>query len=308
MNRRLIPVPRPRRVVRVLAAITLLTLPALARAQAAATLSLQQSSVSVTWGSNSAPLNLLTDPRHAEGTGTDLYALSDLNTGTLRARAAVPPGGDDARSASTSFEILLRNTSTLDISLGAGALRASLDASFMQSLGVDSRGSAVNSYVASLSGFGAGVNGAASASYYFENAVRPGWPVAYDAFGGSPGFASTGSAGPGGLMATLSLPGFTLQPGDFMRVRLDVRAYAAVVNPGAAPGWSADTDASNSAYLSLRLPAGVAFESPLPLAWVSSVPEPAPLVLWATGMLALAWLWRGCRRPSSAAAASRPQP
>lgn len=289
-----------RRAIATLATL-ILVLPARpALAQSGAVLTLQRSTVSASWGSASAPPQLLTDPRRAEGLGTDLYVLSDLDTGTLRARAAVPPGGDDARSATATFEATFLNSGSGMFSVGAGAVQAMLDARFTQALGPDVRGTLSNVYSASLSGFAPGINGSADVLYRYENARRLGWPVEDFSIGGSPGFLATGSADPSGLSVTLGLPGFTLLPGQVLQFRLSVSAYASVVNPGNAPLWAADTDAANSALLSLRLPADVSVLSALPLAWVSVVPEPAALLLWLIGLLAMACVRSGrARHPRS---------
>ena len=90
-------------------------------------------------------------------------------------------------------------------------------------------------------------------------------------------------AGIGGLAGTLTFPLVTLMPGELLNIYVALDAFALA----AGSGWSAVTDASNTALLTMRLPAEVTLQSSIPLPWVTVVPEPTTAWLLVAGVAAV---------------------
>lgn len=263
-----------------LALAALGTLPGPALAQS---LSLIQYTNVIEYGPSNAPPTRVEDPLHAEATTTNTYALADLRLGLLRSSASQADQFGVSINATALTQVVFLNSGSYDIAFGAGAVSAAITANFVRSLGIDTAGAATNSFTAALNGVAPGANGSAGASYVYEAANRPGWPIFLFSHGGSFGFESTGSANAAALAVNLKFPAFTLHPGDQLSIGLRMVSDAAAGSPSGL-GWSAFTDAAHSAQLSMILPVGVTLSSPQPLAWVAQVPEPGVPVLMALGL------------------------
>ncbi len=266
-----------------------------------AALAVTDSLVIIQYGGAGLGLQQATDPWFRDfsgGTvGGALYTSADLAGGVFRASAealgglpAFPLGVQ--QQASASFRMSLQNTGPGAIVLPAGWLRADVDAVFGRTFGGAGQGIATHQFTSTLGGSGAGLpatGGAARLTY--QVAVGPRVPPTEDLITtATAGFVTTvNSAGLGGVDGSLSFAALTLAPGSGLQVNFNLQVLAAA--PSGA-GWLALTDASNSAVLSMQLPAGVTLSSPVPLPWVTVVPEPAGGSLLLAGLAGLGVLAR----------------
>ncbi len=216
----------------------------------------------------------------------ELRAVSDLGTGQLRAFAEYNSYSPVSQVAGASLSWTFLNTGPGPITLPGGALSARVTSFFSQSTTLNN-GSATNEFSALLYVTGQGGFGAAQVISSIElNSGLP--PTVSHVSSASPSSSSViNSGGIGVVDATLSFQNaLTLAPGASFSFLLDIDAGAQ-----ATGDWGAVTDAFRSANLSLRLPVGVSLDSPIPLAWVTTVPVPVPSMAWmllaSVGTLAL---------------------
>ena len=243
-------------------------------------------------GLSNAPSVRADDPSVAEVTLTSGHALADLASGQLRSSASMADTWAVDATAVARSQLIFLNTGVTNVSFAAGSVRAQVDASYGRTLGLDQQGMATTVFSVVFSGTAPGVNGAAGASVVVQEANRVGWPVFYYQPGVSGGFTLTGSANATLLDLDLTMPAFTLQPGESLDLRLGITSVASAGGT-AGLGWSAFVDAEHTAQLAMVLPAGVELLSAQPLNWVTTVPEPATAWLLPVGLLLVL---RRCRR------------
>lgn len=262
------------------AALLLASLPAWSQ------LVLSSSRFQGTYGVRPQALNNLEDPHrllHADPR-TELQA--DLASGVLRAWAYSGDAWGEQALAEVWLRVTLDNTGTEPLRFAPGALSAQFNARFERTLGPDAQGMAENSFLALL---GAQING--SSLFGFSSMLviqRDTRTLSGDLSVVRPstagGFSWGGVADANGVDLLFSAPEFVMPAGTQLWVDLRLSALAAAGTPAPADNWTALTDAAHSARLSLQLPAGVTLNSPVPLGWVSAVPEPGSALLWLGGL------------------------
>jgi hypothetical protein len=271
------------RCIRLVAALGVF-LAAAAHAQPAV-LSLLQGEVSVQTAGPGLPNNVVRDPWLVDITAGTSYGRSSLVGGLFQARAEWLPSytGPYVQIAYSAADINLQNTGAAPIALGP--ISVLFDASLTQALDTDAGnlGQFVRGILAANVG---GTVQTADAGYSYSASRTPGGPftdflntVPQGTAGGS---ASIFTATPSSFEAGLSLPGFTLAPGEVLRILFSLQTGA--IGSG---NWGALTDASMSAHLSMQVPAGVVINAAQPLDWVTPVPEPAGFWLLLAGLAAL---------------------
>ncbi len=254
-------------------------------------LTLIQSNARVQWGGPGLGQNSLNDPTFADIATGAADAETDALSGTVKARS-IDSGNTSGilTYAYGNFEVLFQNTGPVAIGFGAGAINATVNASFARTLGSDAFGTASQLLTASLYGQGGGLNSGAGVSYRAAEFNRSSSPTLDFDLNPNAGFTATGAADLASLAVALAFPAFSLEPGQTLRVGLNLTTNAWGYAPGGGP-WSATTDAFNTATIAMALPEGVRLESAQPLAWVTQVPEPATYWLLLAGLLGLAG-WR----------------
>jgi hypothetical protein len=267
-------------------------------------LSLTLSRTFVQWGGLGLGQNFQADPWLASASASNanvgVAASADLAAGKLRGIAQDANNGSGIVAyAYAGFDLNFQNTGGAAISFAAGAVSATIDASFLRSLGGDAAGYTASVVSGSLGAEGGGLRGSAGFSLSAVDANRPNYPELRFQTTASPGFLATGSADMSSLMVTLALPAFTLAPQENLRLLFGLNPYAHGYSP--ADVFAATTDAFNTASLAMRLPAGTQVNSAQALAWVSVVPEPGA---WASMLLGLAGIVAVARRRIAPSAAS----
>ncbi len=248
-------------------------------------LGLVQGEVSVQTAGPGLPNAVQRDPWLVDLSRGSSYGRAGLGPGLFQARAEWLPGYDSAitQVAYSAVDVTLQNTGLS--SLPIGPISVLFDASLAQSLGAGVGGTA-NTVIGILSAsVGSTVQTAGATYQYFTvrdagGPLRDGLTAAPSGAGGGAGSVLT--ATPSSFEAALGLPGFSLGPGEQLRILFSLQALA-----NGSGGWGALTDASQSAQLSLTVPAGTVVSSVQPLDWITPVPEPAPAWLWLAGLVAL---------------------
>jgi PEP-CTERM motif len=258
-------------------------------------LTLVQSNARVQWGGPGLGQNSLNHPSFVTAAAGGATAETDVAGGTAKA-LSIDVGNPSGivTYAYSNFEVLFQNTGPVAIGFGAGAINATVDASFLHTLGTDAFGTAAHILTASLYGQGGGLNSGAGVSYQAAVFNRSSSPTLDFRLLPNAGFIATGSADLAALSVALAFPAFSLQPGETLRVGLNLTTNAWGYAPGGGP-WSATTDAFNTASVSMLLPAGTELVSQQPLSWVTVVPEPSSGALLLAGLLGLA-CWRAWPR------------
>ena len=231
-------------------------------------------------------------PSFKEVTVGNSYALGDLSSGILKASSFWPGTVSIAISqvANAGAQFRFQNMGLGDISFAAGALGMDVKATFTQILGPGAVGVWDQTLNAVIQGSGPSFASSASVAYQYTGRGGPTdfFAVTTKDSPGSSSVIHTGTTS--ALDATLSFAAFTLKPGEIASFTTQLTTSAW----GSQLGWGAFTDATHTAQLSLRLPAGVTLDSPLPLTWVTSVPEPSTGVILLAGLagLAMRQRWR----------------
>lgn len=278
-------------------AATTLALPAASHTPLPSTLTLIHSSALVELRGNSAGLTLVeVDPLFKElsavtGLGS-IFGLADLigspQGAVLRASAAASGGGYQV--SRPSFAATFQNTGSAPITFQLGAIEANITASFLHTAGGGPDGVWGNQFSANFSNNVQGAASTISANFgqRFTGPVNGG--VTPGAIGGFS--TALNSGGVDGLDVTMTFPVTTVNPGSLLTLALALDAFAF----GDGPGWSALTDASNSAYMTMQLPPGVTLISSVPLPWVTTsvtpVPEPETYALMLAGLTCMGWIAR----------------
>lgn len=245
-------------------------------------------SVSIEVGPNAGP-TVTTDPLFASNTIGTAFAEANLVAGTLRASVDAIP---DPLLARASLQVFFQNAGAMPITFPAGAFSAHVDADL-----AGGPGDFLKLFQASLS-----LNPLAfsAAGVFYAHQVQSPLPIIFDVLPvdvtvGSHTIINTGTAS--ALDVDFELAGFTLDPGGsfLMLAAIDAQATAPA-------GSSALVDAASTFSVSLVLPEGVTFSSPVPLSWVTAavtpVPEPETWALMLAGLTGLGFVSR--RRRQSA--------
>jgi hypothetical protein len=191
--------------------------------------------------------------------------------------------------ANGRLEFWLRNTSSNVIVFAPGFLRFDVDATLQRSLGVGSILANETGLIARFgytradNGIPTNESGSSSFSYYkvesnFAQLER--FVITPFADGGAT--VNVNSADAGTIDISFESGAVTLPPNSYLDVKFDLDIVASATGIGS----TSIVDASQTASLSLTLPAGTSLDTGgAPWAWVTPVPEPSPLVLFATGGL-----------------------
>jgi hypothetical protein len=224
------------------------------------------------------------------------FAEADALAGLIRgnAEATGDSSGQPLGAGTGAFiEVKLLNTGAAPVSLPAGALVFNVDTLLSRT------GSPFfsSSTVASSLAYGSDPGNTASASFtysYAQTGSTPGVVQFVPSFMGN-ATLSVNSTTDSLLDVSFASGPIVIQPGDTLRASFLFQP--AVLTLGA--GATTRIDTTNTGLFKLTLPAGTVFDSGgLPVTWVSVVPEPAPLVLWALGAAAVLAAVR--RRPRAA--------
>ncbi len=185
-----------------------------------------------------------------------------------------------AQQARALARIEFRNDHGFGIVFAAGAIHADLSGSFGWSPGAGTAGIS-NQLYGRLVVRAPGIAGGTSNTVLSYDQNQESFDVTQAATPGSASVVVHGVSA-GAISATLNTAAFTLAPGEVLQLSFEFEAQSWGTN-----GWSAFVDASNSAQLSMQLPAGVTLVSPQVLSWVSVVPEPGAGWLMAVGLAGL---------------------
>ena len=278
-------------------AATTLALPAAGQTPLPSTLTLIDSSVLVELRGNSGALTLVqVNPSFTQLSDLtvlgSIFGLADLHGSpqgaVLRASAAASGGGYQV--SRPSFAATFQNTGLAPITFQLGAIKANITASFQHTAGGGLDGVWGNQFSAYFSNNVQGAASTISANFgqRFTGPVTGG--VTPGAIGGFT--TALNSGGVDGLDVTMTFPVTTVGPGSLLTLALALDDFAF----GDGPAWSALTDASNSAYLTMQLPPGVTLISSVPLPWVTTsvtpIPEPETYALMLAGLICMGWFAR----------------
>jgi len=250
------------------------------------------------------PNTVFRDPWVYTATIGNSFVSADLSSFELKALAEWPAGTGDGpvQIAYASGDITLQNDSAAPVLIGP--ITMSVNALATQGIN------------AGFGGLGQFVNGILSTSIGSQlSLAQASW--SYGARRDNGGFreelnstptvqgsgvASILTATPGSFEALLTLPAFSLNPGANFRLLASLQTGASADVPS---GWSALTDASHSARLSMQVPAGLTINSSQPLRWITPVPEVPAAWLALGGLVSLWGQRRWSRRQARAAQANR---
>jgi hypothetical protein len=249
------------------------------------------------------------DPLYSAVSSGRQFASGDVPTGILRAFAAVPDATTTPTAvyASAAVSFVIGNPGGTDITLPAGWLSVTADASFTRDLGV---GSSVGSF-ANFATFAYFLDELVDgAQPYAEQVALFGYtlldyadwlpPYFEDVFiAGAgrldPGSSMTYAFDEGAAQATITLGEVVIPVGDYM-----LFGWSTTVGAIASDGAVSVADSSRSTYASMVLPRDVTLRSDVPLQWVSTVPELPSWAGMSAGLLAVAGLGRAARRRRAA--------
>jgi hypothetical protein len=224
---------------------------------------------------------------------------SFAQVGASSAEASLPSGviRIDARTqgigpaemqfdADGRLEFWLRNTSGNVILFAPGFLRFDVDATLQRSLGVGPILANETGLIARFgytrvdNGIPTNESGSSSFSYYKVEsnfAALETFVMTPSAVGGATLAVNTADAGT--IDVGFASGAFTLLPNSYLDVKVDLDIVASATGIGS----TSIVDASQTATLSLSLPAGVSLDTGgAPWVWATPVPEPSPLVLFLT--------------------------
>jgi MYXO-CTERM domain-containing protein len=263
---------------------------ALALIGAASLTSVQSTDSSATLSSD-----LDTGDWFAQSSAGASYASALVDEGVGRAFTSTLPADGGTRSASTSIEwyVTLNNNSASAVTFAAGAFSAEWSFSLGK---VDSSASSAR-FAASSSGLlDVGGNGALVSYRQFDETGAPAPYVLGTGQRSGPGSFEVLAASETAFRARAASGELVLLPDQ--EARVTVTFITSVV---AGAGWAGTIDATRSVDLRVELPAGVTLDSPRPLSFVTTVPEPPVAALALLGLLAVAGKVRRRRQPASRA-------
>jgi hypothetical protein len=222
-------------------------------------------------------------------------AAASLTDGFIKIDARTQGNGPTEMQfdADGRLEFWLRNTSRNVIVFAPGFLRFDVDATLQRSLGAGSILANETGLIARFgytrvdSGMPTNESGSSSFSYYkvesnFAQLER--FVITLFADGGAT--VTVNMADAGTIDISFESGAVTLLPNSYLDVKFDLDIIASATGIGS----TSIVDASQTASLSLTLPAGTTLDTGgAPWAWVTPVPEPSPLVLFATGGLLFMW-------------------
>ncbi|NOV28365.1 hypothetical protein [Methylomonas sp. ZR1] len=216
-------------------------------------------------------------------------ASADFGSGVFKASSAAADTGSQTTYAYTGMTATFKNTGAVNISFAAGAIDADIDAVFSRTIGSEASGQAATVLSSALAGTYPGNNvPGVSVLYQYGASNSPSSPFFDFHFNPNAGFTGSGTADADKLSANLAFPAFTLKPNDILTVNYSLNTWVVagvgLGTPGS--GWSATSDATHTASISLQLPAGTLLNSPIALDWVKTAPVPLPpaIGLMLTGL------------------------
>ena len=248
-----------------------------------AILSMTSGDVFLQYAGPGVPNSILFFPVVGEITVGGSYAFADLGIATLKDSSSAADTGLSLVTTTNSGlrGVQFQNTGAAAIPFAAGAISASVSATFLRTLGALANTDTTETGLhASLSGSVPGFpNGSASVRYQYVESHAATSPFFDSGFSMTPGFTASGTADAASLSALLAFPAFTLEPDQKMDLNFSLSTRAIAGQLGGS-GWSAFTDAASSGFLSMVLPNGVAVVSAVPLTWVTNSPVPVPASVW----------------------------
>lgn len=281
---------------RVIAAASLLAA-AVVQAQPAGALSLLRGEVAVQTAGPGLPNTVQRDPWLVDRSAGSSYGHAELSpTATFKARAEWLSSYDSAiaQISYASADVELQNTGPAALAIGPIGLL--FDAKLSRGIGAGV-GNASHTVIGVLSAsVGSNIQTARADYQYaaFLDAGGFGDTLSANPTATGGGSASVLTATPSSFEAALELPGFSLAPGASLRLLFSLQAVA--IGSG---GWSALTDAANTAYLTMSVPAGTEVIAGRPMQWITAVPEPGSLPLLLAGLAGLFMLTRRRRLTAS---------
>lgn len=252
---------------------------------AQAQLSLLLGEASVQTAGQGLPINVVRDPWVVSVAAGTSVGHATVGGGNFQASAEWLPAytGAVAQIAYSAADVNLQNTGAVPISLGP--ISVLFDATLTQVPDADA-GSMGQFVIGILAANVGGQVQTARADYTYASSRLPDGSFTDELRtlpqGGGGGAASIFTASPSSFEAGLSLPGFTLAPGAVMRILFSLQTGAR-----GSGGWGALTDASQSAQLTMLVPAGTTVSAAQPLTWITPVPEPGSAWLLLAGAAAL---------------------
>ena len=250
-----------------------------------AILSMTSGDVFLQYAGPGVPNTILPFPVFGEITVGGSHAFADLGIATLKDSSfAADTGLSRATVANSGLRVQFQNTGAAPVLFAAGAISASISATFARTLGaLANTDTTETDLTAVLSGSVPGFpSGSASVRYQYVESHAATSPFFDSGFSVTPGFTASGTADATSLSALLAFPAFTLDANQRMDLLFQLTTTAIAGQLGGS-GWSALTDAASSGSLSMVLPSGVTVVSGVPLTWITTAPVPLPAAIWLFG-------------------------
>ncbi len=229
------------------------------------------------------PGDTIIDPLFAESISAGAYDVSaDLIAGEFKNMSSATNDRFVVRSGIYE-KVEIRNAGALPITLPFGALRMSVEGTFSGvGAGIYPRNANVNSSYSAQVG-----------SFYSGTVVglrvdRDGAELTLDEINNNGAIYSVTEASEGVLIAEVLMPAMEIEPDEILSIWYRLESWVA------ASEGTTTADFSNTATLSLVLPAGALFDvnTSVPLDWVTTVPVPPAVWLFGSALAGLMGLVR----------------